>query len=341
VLALLAPLSALASDGFVTRDVSLRAGPDSDYPRITVIESGTPIEVLGCIDQWSWCDVVAYNERGWVFGRYVELEYQGRRGYVSSYGPQVGIPIIAFALGTYWGSHYSDRDWYHHRDDWAHSSHGHRPNYTYSSYNSYGGSRSGTSSGYRKSGYSTNSGYRAPAQSTTQRSTTYQQSRTQATGYRGPQVVTQPAKQGSYTQERRDGSGSSRGRTPAQDRESVRQERSTYNARQAQEQSRSSDRSESVSNGRGAQGPTRSLDKGQAGSNAREPQGPSRSNEHSRHNRPAEGQAVERTEVARQNQPVAQPRQKQGPQQGHKPDKAEKNDKDDKDDGKGKKDGKN
>ena len=60
-----------------------------------------------------------------------------------------------------------------------------------------------------------------------------------------------------------------------------------------------------------------------------------------RHNRPAEGQAVERTEVARQNQPVAQPHQKQGPQQGHKPDKAEKNDKDDKDDGKGKKDGKN
>jgi uncharacterized protein YraI len=299
VLALLAPLAAQASDGYITRDLNLRTGPDVDYPRITMIEAGTSVEVLGCIDRWTWCDVAVYGERGWVSGRYVQLEYQGHRGYVSSYGYNVGIPILAFSLGTYWGEHYHDRPWYEHRDSWASSSHGHRPNYTYSyqtQYNRQGSGYNGTSSTYR------NGTKVAPVQTTSQRSGTYEQSRTQSSGYRsGSQVVSQPTQQSSYSkQQRRDSSRDSRNQAPVQTRETATQvERSASYSSDAQQPSHS--------NGRGAQGPQRSeqvhTQEGHS-SNARAPQGPVR----------GQGHAAEHTQVARQDQPAAQPHEKNHPQ---------------------------
>lgn len=130
-LLLLAPFAAMASDGYVIGSVSLRAGPDTDYPRITVLDAGTHVSIRGCIDDWEWCDVTAYGERGWVAGRYVQYEYEGRRVYLHDYGSRIGIPIVSFVLGAYWGEHYHDRPWYRHRDSWSSSSHGHRPHYSY------------------------------------------------------------------------------------------------------------------------------------------------------------------------------------------------------------------
>ncbi len=46
---LLLPAAAEASDGFVTGDVNLRAGPGTDYPRITVLPEGAPVEIYGCL----------------------------------------------------------------------------------------------------------------------------------------------------------------------------------------------------------------------------------------------------------------------------------------------------
>jgi uncharacterized protein YraI len=311
-LALLAPIAALASDGYVTRDISLRAGPEVDYPRITMIHAGSPVEVLGCINGWTWCDVVAYGERGWVSGRYVQLEYQGHRDYVSSYGYNVGIPIVAFSLGSYWGEHYHDYPWYDHRDSWASSSYGHRPNYTYSyapHYNSYNSTARGTSTGYRSNTYV------APAQSTYQRSGTYQQSGTQTSGYRsGSRVVTQTSQQSPYTQDQRHQSRDSRNQAAAvQAREAaqVQSEQSASSSNNAQQQGHS--------NGRGAQGPQRSeLVHTQAShtSNARGAQGPQR----------GQGQAAEHTQVARQDQPAANPHEKHQPQNNGKKDKGNKGD---------------
>jgi uncharacterized protein YraI len=141
---LLAGGAAFAADGFVTGDVSLRAGPDTDFPRITVLDEGTNVEVLGCIDGWEWCDVVAYGERGWVAGRFVELEYGGRHVYLYDYGPRLGIPIVSFSIGNYWGDHYRHRSFYGQRDRWARTWSGPRTSYRYSSNTGY---RSGYRSG--------------------------------------------------------------------------------------------------------------------------------------------------------------------------------------------------
>ena len=117
--ALLSSASAFAYDGYVTRTVSLRAGPDSSYPAVARIRRGTSVVIEGCVDDWSWCDVSSRRDRGWISGNYLQHEYQGHRVLIPRYGVQIGIPIISFVFGSYWDDHYRSRSWYRERDRWS------------------------------------------------------------------------------------------------------------------------------------------------------------------------------------------------------------------------------
>lgn len=121
------PALAHAADGYVTGNVNLRAGPDSSYPLIDQIPAGTEVDVQGCTEGWEWCDVIAYGNRGWVAGNYVEYEYQDRPVLLSAYGAQIGIPIVTFVIGTYWNNYYSGRPFYRDRYRWYHQPIVHRP----------------------------------------------------------------------------------------------------------------------------------------------------------------------------------------------------------------------
>lgn len=126
-LALTLPAVAQADDGYVVANVNLRAGPDVGYPPLLVLPAGARVSIVGCVDGWSWCDVIAGPERGWVAGTFLEQGYEGRRVIVTDYGASIGIPIVAFTLGAYWGDHYRHRSWYRDRDRWSHRHHDHRP----------------------------------------------------------------------------------------------------------------------------------------------------------------------------------------------------------------------
>jgi uncharacterized protein YraI len=121
-LALLAGLPALAAaaDGYVTGDITLRAGPDIDYPAIDMIPAGAPIDIEGCTDGWEWCDVVFGSERGWVAGNFIQDEYDEQPVLVPEYGERLGIPIVSFSIVTYWDRYYVDRPFYRDRERWYH-----------------------------------------------------------------------------------------------------------------------------------------------------------------------------------------------------------------------------
>ena len=110
----------VAQNAMTTREVTVRAGPDRSYPLVARLETDTPIQVMGCLDDWSWCDVAFQEDRGWMYAPDLTYSYEG--GYVPlySYAPGLGIPVVAFSIDSYWGEHYRQRDWYAQRTEWEH-----------------------------------------------------------------------------------------------------------------------------------------------------------------------------------------------------------------------------
>lgn len=116
MLSLLCVGTASAIDGYVTGDVELRAGPDPAYPAVAMLSDGTSVSILGCVGNWSWCDVATPNDRGWVPADFLQQEYQGQRVYVPEYGAVIGIPVVTFVFVSYWDAHYRSRPFYAQRE---------------------------------------------------------------------------------------------------------------------------------------------------------------------------------------------------------------------------------
>lgn len=110
--------AAMAAPGFSTGNVNMRAGPDTAYPRVAVIPRGQPVEIVGCLENQSWCDVIWGRNRGWVFGEYLGFVYQGRQVLVPEYAPVIGIPVVGFSFGNYWGNYYRGAPWWNQYGRW-------------------------------------------------------------------------------------------------------------------------------------------------------------------------------------------------------------------------------
>jgi uncharacterized protein YraI len=113
------PIAAMAQQAFTTRTVNVRAGPNNAYPIVAQVGGGAPMQVMGCLDDWSWCDVLYADLRGWVYGPYLTYAYQGGSVPLYNYAPSLGIPIVTFAIGPYWDRYYYGRPWYGRRDYWV------------------------------------------------------------------------------------------------------------------------------------------------------------------------------------------------------------------------------
>jgi uncharacterized protein YraI len=124
VAALAIPTTAQAQYAQTAGWVNLRAGPARDYPLVASLPPGTPITVQGCIAGYSWCDVVGpAGERGWIYAGKIVYPYQAGYVPVIQYGAVIGIPVVTFVIGSYWGDYYRHRPWYGSMHQW----YGHRP----------------------------------------------------------------------------------------------------------------------------------------------------------------------------------------------------------------------
>ena len=104
---------------YASKTVSLRAGPSRDYPVVATLGSGTAMTIYGCLQGYTWCDVVVGASRGWVYSGNIVYPYQGRNVPVMSYGSSIGLGIVSFSMGNYWDNYYTDYPWYPQRQNWA------------------------------------------------------------------------------------------------------------------------------------------------------------------------------------------------------------------------------
>ncbi|WP_295559660.1 SH3 domain-containing protein [uncultured Hyphomicrobium sp.] len=111
--------AAQAAPGYSTTDVNMRAGPDTEFPSVEIIPEGTSLEIAGCLDDESWCDVIAGGNRGWVFSEYLAFERGGSYVLLPDIGlSALRIPEVKFTAADYWQRHYVGRPWYAERTRW-------------------------------------------------------------------------------------------------------------------------------------------------------------------------------------------------------------------------------
>lgn len=117
--ALLVSLSApvLAENAVTAHTANVLAGPDDSYPVVAQLDADTPVQVMGCLDDWSWCDVGFEDYRGWMYAPDLTYAYEG--GYVPlyTYAPALDITVVSFSVDNYWGRYYQDRPWYSRREE--------------------------------------------------------------------------------------------------------------------------------------------------------------------------------------------------------------------------------
>jgi len=109
------------TEAYTSEPVDLFAGPSDAYPVVSELGPNVPVTVMGCVSDYSWCDVALPGLRGWIYAGYLTYPYQGAYVPLTRYGAAVGLPIVTFSVGAYWGSFYRDRPWYGDRDRWAHT----------------------------------------------------------------------------------------------------------------------------------------------------------------------------------------------------------------------------
>ena len=119
---LIVPLSpAKADQALVVTTMNMRSGPHSSLPVVTTLRRNERVELLGCVQNYEWCEVRnSAEDYGWVSSYYLR-GVRGNNTYalIDDYGrPYSQTTIIIYRPRQYWDDHYRGRDFYRDRDKW-------------------------------------------------------------------------------------------------------------------------------------------------------------------------------------------------------------------------------
>ena len=100
------------ANGYPITDVNLRAGPGTEYPVLVTVLTDAPITILGCLEDYAWCDIIFEEHRGWMRSIYLAGYYDGEYYLLSDYAPDLGYQTVTFDVAAYWNSNYRDEPFY-------------------------------------------------------------------------------------------------------------------------------------------------------------------------------------------------------------------------------------
>jgi len=106
------PAVAQEPNGYPITDVNLRAGPGTQYPILVTVQSDAPITILGCLEDYTWCDTIFEQHRGWMRSIYLAGYYDGQYYLLSDYAPDLGYQTVTFDIAAYWDAYYRDEPFY-------------------------------------------------------------------------------------------------------------------------------------------------------------------------------------------------------------------------------------
>ena len=93
---------AQAYQAFATTALNVRTGPGTNYPVIAALSTNQVVEVSGCNNSNTWCQVTATNIRGWASARYLRPINDGRPtpAPLPTPAPTPNQPDIGFSINT-------------------------------------------------------------------------------------------------------------------------------------------------------------------------------------------------------------------------------------------------
>ncbi|WP_179400891.1 SH3 domain-containing protein [Burkholderia guangdongensis] len=108
------------TEAYTNGPANLRAGPAPDYPLVAQIPEGVLVSVIGCVSDYTWCDVALPNLRGWIYAGRLDYPYEGGEVPLLDYGATIGFPIEVFAIDSYWDQFYVNQPFFRDRDHFRH-----------------------------------------------------------------------------------------------------------------------------------------------------------------------------------------------------------------------------
>lgn len=100
LLAMALPSFANAATAYAVGGITnMREGPGTQYHVIARVRGDSRVDVVGCLKDFSWCDAIVEDIRGWISTTRLEFVHAERRVPLWSFYTFFNVPIIGDSSG--------------------------------------------------------------------------------------------------------------------------------------------------------------------------------------------------------------------------------------------------